>query len=46
MVWDLLSDDMAGCQNEEDLPECDCDVNRQDDLYNLLFMHKMLCAAD
>lgn len=32
MVLDLISDDMAGCQSEQDLPECDCDVNRQDNL--------------
>ncbi|XP_051264719.1 nesprin-1 isoform X9 [Dicentrarchus labrax] len=28
MVLDLGTDDMAGCQSEEDLPDCDCDVNR------------------
>lgn len=38
MVLDLLSDDMAGCQNEQDLPECDCDVNRQDNSWNLSSM--------
>lgn len=38
MVLDLLSDDMAGCQNDQDLPECDCDVNRQDKLWNLFIL--------
>ncbi|XP_067337449.1 nesprin-1 isoform X17 [Channa argus] len=28
MVLDLGLDNMAGCQSEEDLPDCDCDVNR------------------
>ncbi|XP_038137566.1 nesprin-1 isoform X1 [Cyprinodon tularosa] len=28
MVLDLGTDNMAGCSSEEDLPECDCDVNR------------------
>ncbi|XP_055362111.1 nesprin-1 isoform X16 [Betta splendens] len=28
MVLDLGSDNMAGCSSEEDLPDCDCDVNR------------------
>lgn len=32
MVLDLAPDDMAGCQSDEDLPECDCDVSRQDEL--------------
>lgn len=39
MVLDLLSDDMAGCQNDQDLPECDCDVNRQDELWNLIIYY-------
>lgn len=34
MVLDLGTDNMAGCQSE-DLPECDCDVTRQDKLENL-----------
>lgn len=31
MVLDLGTDNMAGCPSEdsEDLPECDCDINRQ-----------------
>ncbi|XP_054603892.1 nesprin-1 isoform X10 [Nothobranchius furzeri] len=28
MVLDLRTDNMAGCPSEEDLPVCDCDVNR------------------
>lgn len=35
MVLDLGTDDMAGCPSEQDLPDCDCDVNRQDKLENL-----------
>lgn len=35
MVLDLGTDDMAGCSSEEDLPDCDCDVNRQDKLKNV-----------
>lgn len=35
MVLDLGTDDMAGCSSEEDLPDCDCDVNRQDKLENV-----------
>lgn len=35
MVLDLGLDNMAGCSSEEDLPDCDCDVNRQDRLENL-----------
>lgn len=34
MVLDLGTDDMAGCPSEQDLPDCDCDVNRQDKLEN------------
>lgn len=29
MVLDSGTDKMAGCSSEEDLPDCDCDVNRQ-----------------
>lgn len=35
MVLDLGTEDMAGCPMEQDLPDCDCDVNRQDRLENL-----------
>lgn len=37
MVLDLGTDDMEGCTSEEDLPDCDCDVSRQDDLKNLYY---------
>lgn len=36
MVLDLGTDDMAGCPSEQDLPDCDCDVNRQDTLVKFM----------
>lgn len=42
MVLDLGTDDMAACPSEDYLPDCDCDVNRQDKLDNglKLFLFK------
>jgi len=31
------TDDMAGCpEQDSDLPECDCDINRQEKIYLLI----------
>lgn len=34
MVLDMGTDNMAGCPGQDsDLPECDCDINRQENIH-------------
>lgn len=45
MVLDFGADNMAGCPSEEDLPECDCDVNRQED-FKIYEGYKATCYCN
>ncbi len=37
MVLDMGADNMAGSPGQDsDLPECDCDINRQENIYPLI----------
>lgn len=44
MVLDMGTDNMAGCPGQDsDLPECDCDINRQEIHIHVLVAYFNIC---